>query len=667
MLLVPKSKNGEDGGLQRMQRRIKNLFEELRNRSVIRTLVAYGVAAWMLLQVADVTFDRLPIPDSAMTVLIVLIITGFPIAGILAWGYELTMRGVVRHEESTGGAPRLAFLPFIAIVVVVTIGSGGLLYYLSQNFWEPSRRSIAVLPFTNNSAEADTDYFSDGLTEEIQSLIVRLNEFRVVALSTSNQLKDTVMDVVTVADRLGAEFVLLGSVRRYNNQVTVTARLIDGNDGAELWSDTYDREMTDIYGIQEDIARHVARALHVVLPVSANRRLKNLGTRNVDAYDSYLRGINYLRLPPDETSLFLAEGLLREALAIDPKFANAHAAMCEKHLAGYRLSRDASRFGDAEQACQRALKIDKGSANVHVALGTLYNASGKYENALHEFEVALDDNANLADTYIGLAETYVALDRNEEAEASLRRAIDADVSYWASFNAMGRFLFDHGRFLEAVEFYQMFVNRADDDAQALNNLGAAYYLAGDFRGAATAWDSSLNIRPTRSAYSNTGSMYYYTGDFERAADRYAMAVDLAPNDYQLWGNLADAYSFSETKNTVANVAYKRAIDLGEKLLTINVNNTDALSDVAYYYSRIGENEKATEMDAKARNQAPDDMYVYYNSALINAGLGNTDEALTALERAVELEYQKELLPVDPIIAGLREEERFKRLVSESSL
>ena len=474
------------------------------------------------------------------------------------------------------------------------------------------------------------------------------------------------MDVVSIADRLGAEFVLLGSVRRYNNQVSVTARLIDGDDGSELWSDNYDREMSDIYGIQEDIARHVARALHVVLPVSADRRLKNLGTRNVDAYDSYLRGIDYLRIPPDETSLQLAESLLREALAIDPNFSNAHAAMCKKHLAGYRLSRDASRFGDAEQACQRALEVDRDSVNVHVALGQLYNASGKYQNALHEFQSAIDDNVNLADTFIGLAETYVALGRVEEAEASLRQAIENDVSYWASFNAMGKFLFDQGRFLEAAEFYQMFVNRTDDDAQALNNLGAAYYLAGDFKGAAAAWDDSLDIRPTRSAYSNTGSMYYYSGDFERAADRYATAVNLAPNDYRLWGNLADAYSFSDSKKTVADVAYKRAIDLGEQLLVINVSNADALSDVAYYYSRTGEYEKALEMDAKARSQAPNDMYVYYNSALIHAGLGETDAALSALERAVELEYQRELLPVDPIIAGLRDEKRFKRLVSDSS-
>jgi TolB-like protein/Tfp pilus assembly protein PilF len=650
-----------------MSRRVEKLIEELRSRSVFRTMVAYTVAVWVLLQVADVTFDRLPIPDNSMSVLIVLVMAGFPIAFILAWGFEITARGIVRHGETGGAAPRLAFVTYISIVVAVTVGSGSLLYYASQNFWEPSRRSIAVLPFTNHSVEADTDYFSDGLTEEIQSLIVRLNEFRVVALSTSNQLKDTVMDVASIANRLGAEVVLTGSVRRYPNSVSVTARLIDGSDGNELWSDKYDRELSDIYTIQEDIARHVARALHVVLPVSADRRLKNLGTRNVDAYDSYLRGIDYLRQPPDEISLSLAEQLLREALAVDPGFASAHAAMCANHLAGYKLSRDPIRFGNAEQACQRALELDKDSATVRLALGGLYNASGKYENALHELEEALDDNSNVADIYIGLAESNIALNRNAEAEQNLRLAIETDVSYWASFNAMGNFLFEQGRFVEAAEFYQMYINRADDDASALNNLGAANYLAGDFGQAASAWDRSLEIRPTRSAYSNTGSMYYYTGDFERAADRFAMAINLAPNDYQLWGNLADAYSFSPSKESVADVAYKRAIELAEQLLRINQNDPDALSDSAYYYSRIDEREKAAENDAKARIQAPDNMYVYFNSALIHARFGETDAALTALERAIELEYQRDLLQNDPMLASLREEERFVRLLSDDRL
>ena len=645
-----------------MQRRVKDLVEELRSRSVIRTVIAYAVVAWMLLQVADVTFDRLPIPDNAMTILIVIIIIGFPVVGILAWGYEVTVRGIVRHEEADRRAPRMAFLPFIAIVGVVTVGAGAALYYASQNFWEPSRRSIAVLPFTNSGGSEDADYFSDGLTEEIRSLIVRLGEFRVVALSTTSDLDESVMDIASLAGRLGAEAVLQGNVRRYQDKVSVTARLISGSDGTELWSEKYDRELSDIYAIQEDIARHVSRALHVVLPVAAERRLKNLGTRNVEAYDSYLRATDFLRQPAEETTLLMAEALLRESLALDPDFAKAHAAMCTKHLEAYELSRDASRFGPAEAACQRALEIDDESAEVRVVLGNLYNASGKYENALHELKAALEDNSNLADAYIGLGRTYEALNRPDEAEQNFRLAIDADASYWASFNAMGNFLFEQSRFNEAAEFYQMYVNRSDNDGPALSNLGAAYYLAGEFRKAAGAWEEAIKVRPTRSVYSNTGTMYFYLGDFDKAADRYAMAANMAPNDYIVWGNLADAYQHGEKFAGVADVTYKRALQLAEAALEVNPNDAEAMSFVAYYQARLGNNNVALEMDAAARDKAPSKMYVYYNSALVHAILGDAERAMDAMERAVELDYQTELLRLDPAFAELQDEERFKQLI-----
>lgn len=650
--------------LQVMSGRIEEFVSELRSRSVIRALIAYAVVAWMLLQVADVTFDRLPLPDNAMTILIALVVIGFPVTGILAWGYEVTIKGIVRHEKADGRGPRLAFFHYLAIVTVVTVLTGYGLYYASQNYWEPSQHSIAVLPFVNDSGGEDTEYFSDGLTEEVRSIIVRLGEFRVVNLGTSIQLKDAVMDVMSIASRLGAEVVLQGSVRRYHDKVSVTTRLIDGGNGKELWSEKYDRQLSDIYTIQADIARQVARALHVVLPVAADRRLKNLGTRNVEAFDSYLRAIDILRQPLDETSLLIAEGLLRESLALDPNFAKAHAAMCRKHLAGYRLARDASRFGPAEEACLRALDIDDDAVEVRVALGNLYVASGKNENALKEFEEALEDNENLAEIYIGIADAYIALQRPEEAEASLRKAINADVSNWASFNAMGNFLFGQGRFLEAAEFYQMFVNRASDNTKALNNLGSAYYMAGRFREAAEAWEKAIAIRPGRSVYSNTGTMYFFLGEYDKAADRYALAANFAPNDYIVWSNLADAYYFGENFSQVAGVTYKRALALLEEQLSVNPGDAEAISMAAHCNARLGNREKALEYIARALEKASDNMYVYYNSALVHAQFGQTAEALDALERAVALEYQVDLLPLDPAFEDLREEPRFKELLKK---
>ena len=644
-------------------RNFKSVIHELRQRSVFRAGVTYMVGAWMLLQIADVTFDRLPIPASAMTVLIVILIFGLPITLILAWGYEITLEGVVRHEDTHGGAPRLALAKFVGLLAVVTLASGSLFYYLQQEHWVPAQRSIAVLPFVNATDEKDTEYLSDGLTEEIQSLIVRLNEFRVVAISSTYQLKDTVLDVASIAERLDADVVLQGSVRRYENQISVTARLYDGKDGHEIWSENYDRDLSGIFSIKEDIARQVARSLHVVLPVEAKQRLRRLGTRNIEAYDLYLRGLDYLRKPVDETTLSAALQSLRQSTALDPEFVNAHAAICETHLASYNLSRSPASFGDAEEACQRTLEYESDFSDVHLALGALYRTSGKYEVALHEYEAALDTNPNLADAHIGLAKAQEELGRSAEAEQNLRRAIEIDVSYWASFSAMGAYLFRNSRFLEAAEFYQMYASRADDDASALNNLGAAYYLAGDYAHAARAWDKSLEIRPTHDAYSNTGSMYFYLGEFEKAAARYSKAVDLMPHDHRLWGNLGDSYFYTDVLREAARVAYLRAIDISEQELAINPNDTGTMSDLAYYYSRVGQIDKSRALNEKALAAAPGSMYVHYYSALIHAHLGENDEALLALERAVDLEYQTDLLLIDPGLRGLVDEEKFKTLVS----
>jgi tetratricopeptide (TPR) repeat protein len=212
----------------------------------------------------------------------------------------------------------------------------------------------------------------------------------------------------------------------------------------------------------------------------------------------------------------------------------------------------------------------------------------------------------------------------------------------------------------------MFVNRVDDDAVALNNLGAAYYLAGDFKGAAESFDRSLAIKPSRNAYSNTGTMYFYLGDFERAVERYVNAANLAPNDYRMWGNLGDAYHFQGTQGQVAEVAYRRAIGLGEAHLGVNPDDSMVMSDVALYYSRVGDAEKARELDARAHTQGDNIMYVHYNSALIHAQLGDEEQALAALKRALELNYEKELLLIDPAFEGLRQDERFRQLVSQSS-
>ncbi|MBT8090332.1 MAG: tetratricopeptide repeat protein [Gammaproteobacteria bacterium] len=648
-----------------MKQRIKDLIGELRSRSVFRATVAYCVVTWMLLQVADVTFDRLPIPEGSMTVLIILAVIGLPCTIVLAWAYEITLRGVVRHEQANGRSSRLAFLPFVVVLVAVTAAVGSGLYYLSLRIWQPEPQAIAVLPLTNLSNSQDTEYFSDGLTQEIRSLIVRLDEFRVVSLSSTYQLKDTALDYRTIAKRLDVDVILHGSVNRAQDRVRITAELIDGDDGTQLWSETFDSELANLFSIQERIARKVAAALDIVVPVSVERRLAHLGTQNVEAYDLYLRGTDYLRKPKDIANLSTARTYIRQAIAIDPQFGKAYAAMCQSHLSLYELERDSDQFAQAERACYRALTRDSAASDMRIALGQLYYTSGQYDESLREFEQAAAVNSKSPDAQIGMAQSLIKLNREAEAEASLQRAIQLDSSYYGGFNAMGNFLLANGRFAEAARYYRDFADRSEDNATAFNNLGAAYYLAGNLSAAAEAWDKSLAIKPSRSAFSNTGTMYFYLGDYAKAADRFARGSNYAPRDHRLWGNLADTYYYTDGMRHVADVIYKQAIEFAEDRTSINPSDMDTVAMLAHFYARTGWADKARELSEAAQVGAPDDMYVQYYNALVYAHLGDTDKALDRLKRAIELDYQKELLKLDPGLGSLWEDDRFKRLVSKN--
>ncbi|MGB5720828.1 MAG: tetratricopeptide repeat protein, partial [Woeseiaceae bacterium] len=199
---------------------------------------------------------------------------------------------------------------------------------------------------------------------------------------------------------------------------------------------------------------------------------------------------------------------------------------------------------------------------------------------------------------------------------------------------------------------------------AYNNLGAAYYLAGNLSAAAEAWDRSLAIKPTRSAYSNTGTMYFYLGDYETAAERFIQAADFAPRDHRPWGNLADAFYFTDSKRHVATVIYKQAIEFAEERIQVNPLDMETIAMSAHYFARSGNDEKARQRIATAQAGAPEDIYVQYYSALVAAQLGDTDDALAHIERAIALDYKKELLRVDPGLSSLSGLKEFRQLVAE---
>lgn len=660
----------------------RSFFAELRRRRVIRVALVYLVAAWLIIQVAQTTFPSLLLPAWAVTLVIVLVVLGFPIALILAWAYQVKFEGA-DHSATTihyvvDRNRKIDFVVIAALAAAVAI-LGYERFFVDESQAptdaqttsaaggsESDRPSIAVLPFLNLSDDPQNAYFSDGLTEEILNLLVRMQVIDVAARTSSFYFKGKDVDIKTVATHLGVRNVLEGSVRREGDKVRVTAQLIKAESGFHLWSNTYDREIKEIFDIQDDIARQVVKALEIVLSSESDAILAHVPTSNVDAYEYYLQGRNYLRGEHSESGLQSARSLFERAIELDERYADAHAGLCDTYLALYRRSRSTDFFELAERACQRGLAMDSGAVDVYVSLGNLYRYSGRYDQALAEYRNAIERNTNEADAYAGLAETFKELNRFNEAEQNYRQVIDLQPGYWRGYSELGSFLYYAGRLDESVESFKKAISLAPDIATGYLNLGSSYYLKGDFESAATAWTKSLELQPSPSAYMNVGSSYFFLARFDDAATMYRKASELSPDDFEIWGSLGDALTHAKSDPALAAAAYQKAIELGERLLTVNPSEAQTMATLAQYYAHLGNNARAMELITEAEKLQPQNMYVHYFSAVTHASSGGTDAALAAVEKAVELGYPTTLLAKDAGLENITNDDRFKSLISGSA-
>jgi TolB-like protein/Flp pilus assembly protein TadD len=657
---------------------IKEFVEELRRRRVIRVALVYLVAAWMMIQVAEAMFPALLLPDWTVTLVVILVAIGFPIAIILAWAFQVESD----HADPTATSVhyvvdehrKLDFIIITALAVIVVIltyelyvreASPDLQVAADSQPAEPidpgikpgGRPSIGVLPFLNLSDDRQNEYFADGLAEEILNLLVRVREIDVAARTSSFFFKNKDVDIKTVATQLGVTNVLEGSVRRQGDRIRVTAQLIQADTGFHIWSNTYDRKLEDIFNIQDDIAREVVNGLQLVISSDSRDALQHVPTESLEAYEYYLQGRSYLRGEYNDTLLGSARTLFENAIAIDPNFAEAYAGLCNAYLAQYQRGRSTEFFEQAERACHRGYTLDARAWEVYTALGNLYKASGQAVKAAAEFEHAISLNSRNVDAYFGLADTYKQRDDGERAELTYQRAIDIQPGYWRGHLEMGAFYFTEGRFREAIEFFTRVVNLAPDNATGYLNLGSSYYLLGEFETAAEAWRKSIELEPSTSAYANVGSSYFFLGRFDDAAEMYRKASEIAPDDFEIWGSLGDAYRYTENNKALAALAYEKAIELGEKMLEINPSDELIIAPLAQYYAHYGNLDLAAKLVAEAEVLESQDMYVHYFLAVTYISLDDNDSAIAAIEKAVELGYPPNLLKPDaglaPIIGDAR--------------
>jgi adenylate cyclase len=305
-----------------------SFFEELRRRNVFRVGVAYIIVAWLLLQVGDTLGPALHLPEWFQSGVAFVVILGFPIAMIFAWAFEMTPEGV-KHERDVDRTQSITQetgqkLNFTIIgLLVVAVAYLALDKFVLEHDHEvvethAAEPSIAVLPFTNMSDDASNEFFADGITEELLNLLAKIPELEVTSRTSAFQFKGKDVDIPTVAKQLNVDHVLEGSVRKAGMKVRITAQLIDAETDKHIWSETYDRELDDIFAIQDEIARKVVDELHVTLLGEA----PTVRETDADAYALYLEGRHYLDLDAPGT-WSKAQALFEQVLEIDADYAPA--------------------------------------------------------------------------------------------------------------------------------------------------------------------------------------------------------------------------------------------------------------------------------------------------------------------------------------------------------
>ncbi|MGZ5477457.1 MAG: hypothetical protein ACXWH1_13290, partial [Thermoanaerobaculia bacterium] len=326
-------------------------------------MATYAVVSWVLLQISDVTFEPLLLPRWVMVGLIVLVILGFPIVAILSWFFDFTLKGI-RFDPTRHRAPAP----------------------------DDDRPSIAVLPFADMSSERDQGYFCEGVAEEVLNALCKIPQLRVVARSSSFQYRETAGDVRRIGGELGVKSVLEGSVRKSNNHLRVTAQLVSVSDGYHLWSRSFDKELKDIFVIQDEIAKSIVETLLESITPVQQSALKTRSSSDVTAYDYYLRGRQFINRF-HKIDIEFARQMFRQAIDLDPAFALAWAgyADCFSLLVMYEDPVHTDR-AEALAASKRAVELAPDLAEGYASRGLALLISEEFEAAEVEFNKAVELN-----------------------------------------------------------------------------------------------------------------------------------------------------------------------------------------------------------------------------------------------------------------------------------
>ena len=465
----------------------QRLFAEFKRRNVFRVAAVYGATAFVVIEAADLIFPRIPLPEWTIALVVWLALLGFPIAIALAWAYERTPEGVKQTDPAqTAELEAIAAQPgrrrwpagIAALIGIVLLGLGAWWTLTRSGPGMQTYESIAVLPFANLSEDRENQYFSDGLADELLNALSGVEDLKVAGRTSAFSLRDQGLDLRTIGDTLDVEAVLEGSVRRTEDRVRITAQLVDAETGYQLWSDDYDREITDIFEVQEELAQSIVRALLPRLGADTDALFRG-GTSDVEAFDLYLscrqkwytRRLELLREAIDECE---------EAIARDPEFALAWSGLSDAIDAlAFRDLKAQGMVPRAKMAAQRAVLLDPDLAEGWVSWGVLaFEADRDWTTGELALKRAIELKPSNAYARAMLGDMLRNQGRVKEAIEQQRLALELDPLSPVIHGVLGISLTAAHRFDEGRARFEHTLASGGDQAAAL----AFLFLSGPLLG-----------------------------------------------------------------------------------------------------------------------------------------------------------------------------------------
>jgi TolB-like protein/Flp pilus assembly protein TadD len=439
--------------------KIDSFFSELRRRNVYKVAVAYAVAGWALAQGIAQVFPVFGVPNWIIQLIVLLIVIGFPIALVLAWAFELTPEGLKRTEDVDLSRPQLKSQAWIYVAVIGAVLSIGLFFlgrYTAGNATPrhseaataTSQKSIAVLPLVNESGDPGDEYFSDGLSEELIAALAQINGLKVIGRSSSFRFKDRHEEPKAIGEKLGVSTLLEGTVRKQGDKVRIVAELVNAADGIELWTRTFDRELKDIFAVQEEIARAVAESLKVTLLGSDSTQRS--APKNVEAHNAYLQGhFHFQRRNLEDYRK--AVGYFDQAIRLDPDYALAYAERSEAWtFIGDLTGQHEPAWSKARSDAEKAVAIAPTLAEARAALGWVrFFVDWKFTEGLSELKRAKELSPTNPTANDLLARVILYLGRLDEAERQARQAVELDPLSVIAQGNLARVLLFAGKLDEA--------------------------------------------------------------------------------------------------------------------------------------------------------------------------------------------------------------------------